>query len=298
VQNIQNALRFIRTSYSLALKTTRFKKIWFYLCLGSFLLLFLWVFPLALVVELIGLQPLGMLLIGMICILIIGSLLLWGEVTAIETCRSFAALIQADKNILGPKIQIGSFVSHWVDVVVLTLALPGLKLISAVNRIFTRDAGDLPDLAAAYTLTLPVISIEGLNLAGAVARVKQILADHLLRFRSDLVAVALIARLVQWGLIISGVVLGFWATGILGAPWMAGHWRSTLGVAVGLTVGGVPLLMGMFFSSFIRSAYHTALYQWVRNVEAARKTGDNSQASAPMILRQVLVHHSSSKKEK
>jgi hypothetical protein len=128
--------------------------------------------------------------------------------------------------------------------------------------------------------------------------VKQILTDHLLRFRPELVGVALIARLGQWGLIISGVVLGFWVTLILGDPWMAGLRRSTLNVAIGLTVGGVPLLMGMFFSSFIRSAYHTALYQWVRNVEAARQTGDTSQASAPMILQQVLVHHSSSKKER
>lgn len=297
MQSLQYAFRFIRASLSLAIENTRLLKPWLHLSLGSMALIIIWFFPLALVVGLIGLRPVSMILVGLICIFVFFSLLVWGEITALQTSQTFSKLIQGNDQFSVPESPGQVMASHWFDVFLYVLIFPGEKILHIVRYLFKKDTNNLPVWINVHYLIVPVISLEDLDLAQAVVRVRQIIRDNLLRFNADLVRVRLIARIVQWFLLVCGVYLGFVAAVNIANPATAGLWRRIFGLAVGLVLGGVPTIIGILFSTFTRACYYTSLYQWVRNVETARRTGNAGTASPPAILRQVLGKSSSSKKE-
>ncbi len=56
------------------------------------MILFIWFLPIGTVVGLIGLSPLGLILIGVFAVLALVSLMLWGDITSLLTSRTFATL--------------------------------------------------------------------------------------------------------------------------------------------------------------------------------------------------------------
>ncbi len=177
------------------------------------------------------------------------------------------------------------------------LSLPGLGVFYLVNRVFRDKNSDKLDWLDAAYLMLPVISLEDRRLVEATERIKQLVRDHLPRFHPDLFAIRPLARITQWFLVLGGAILGFWIGLILADPATSGGLSRLLAAALGVLLGAVLALLGIFFSSFNRACYYTTLYHYVLSVETARLSGDTGQGTPPVILSQVLRKTTLSKKD-
>ncbi len=285
MQSLKHAFRFIGASLRLAFKHSQLRKSWYYLGIGSLLLIILWFIPLALVVLLIGLTPLGLALIGALSVFLIFSLLIWGEITTLQLSPPAAILLQESS--LELSLPLKPIQTHWGDIALWMLSKPGFILLTAFRRLLRHEA-QTTSLYETRGLVPPVISLEDRKLAGAVERIEQILNDNLLRFRPALVQVHLIARIVQWMMLGGGMALGTFVAVSLANPTSTSPWQQILGMGVGLLPAWLLTLIGVLFSTFTRTCYQTSLYIWVRNVELARKKNDPDKAAPPEILRNVL----------
>lgn len=294
MQSLKYAFRFISASFSLAVNNPRLQRSWLYLGVGSLLVLIIWFLPLSLIVYSLGLQPVGMVLVGLICTFALISLLVLAKIFALYTCRTFVTN-GGDQEEHRAKLSL--LPEHWVDAALFALSLPGRQLRQAFQRIISHEKTDPSPWLDAYYLILPVICLEDLSLLQAVERVNQIMGDHLLRFRADLVRVRLVADVVQWVLMLGGITLGFIVSISLVDPTTAGNGPRVLGAGIGMFIAWLPAMIGLLFSTYTRTVYTTALYQWVRNVEAARQTQERGKAYPPEILRLVLGKYSSRNKE-
>lgn len=298
MQSLKSAFRFIDASFSLALENPHMQKPWLYLGLGALGILLIWFLPLALVVGLLGYRAIGLILIGLISILIIMSLLIWGEHIVLQTSQIFASITKGGEDQPKAESQKAAIFSHWFDVFIFALTLPGIQFIQLIRKIVNRDEESPPVWLDAHFLILPIIALEDMDLEQAEARVKQIVGNHLLRFRPGFIGVKLIAHLVQWLLIAAGVGLGYLVAVNIADPLEVDPWRRIMGAGIGMAWGGLLVVMGSSFSTYSRACYYSALYLWIRNVEAARAAGESVQSSPPKILREVLGMHLSSKKER
>ena len=288
MQSLKYAFRFIRVSFSTALKKAPLQKQWVYLVIGSLILLLLWFLPLALVVGLIGLRPIGMLLIGLSGILCLFSLYAWGNITRLPASQETAALFntQGDSDVEEP--QRKTPFEKWADIFLLTLVLSWLRLINLLRKPLKPEEEDPRLWMAAQPLLIPVMGVENRNIKQAMDRLSQMIKGNLLRFRPGLLKVDLVADLVKWLLSVIGILAGFTVAVMLTDPLTTDPWQRVLGLAAGVLIAWFLITPGILFSTFTKSMYHTALYQWVRNVETARETGDPSKAIPPVILRDVL----------
>lgn len=289
MQAIKNGFRFIGASLSLALKKIKLQEPWFALGLGGLVILFVWFLPIGSVVKWIGLTPLGLTLLGILAVLALADLILWGEITSLLTARTFAALDseEAAGNISNLKF-LGT---HGGAVVLLALTLPLLSLGSSLRGLFARPEAAPNERSRwleARTLALPITAIEGTPFPMTLDRLRQIVNENLMRFREDLIAVRLAAGLIESLLIAGGIILGF-AVGLkIANPATVGPWQRVLAAGIAMLIAWVPTIIGIMFSSFSRACYATALYQWVCNVAEARASDGAAKTQPPAILAQVL----------
>ena len=297
MQSLNFAFRFINACFSLALKHKRLRNPWLILWMGGVAILVLGMIPFVAVIILVGMTQLSVALIGLFSILLLFAVLAWGEVSASETCQAFFyTLNQAEE--IAPETEIpGPEFVRWKDVFMWFLIQPGLAVIRLFKKIFQGEKGNQEAWLTASYLTVPVIRIENLSQVEAVERVKQIFKDHLLRVHLDLVGVRPVAGMIQWLFILVGGVLGLWVGRIIADPVTGGVLSRMLGIALGILLAGVLALLGIFFSSFTRACYYTSLYQWVLNVESARRSGETSQGAPPAILSRVMGKPKPNKKE-
>ena len=299
MQPLKNAFKFIGVAFSLALKHPRLQEPWFFLGLGSLVILFIWFLPIALVTGLVGLTPLGLTLLGFLSCLGLSSLFLWGEVVALRTARVFASIgVDSDpaenaSNRFSP--------AHGWDLASLKLSLPLLQIGKAIRSRFKPTEAPAEDqkrwLEAPY-LALPVMAVEDRDLSGTLSRIGQIVQDNLLRFQVNLVGIHPVGWGVQLLLTTGGLALGFWVGLKVADPLTVDPWQRILAAGISMLVAWVPTFLGTLFSSTIRVCYDTALYQWVCNVEAARQGAEPSLAQPPAILGQVFSGSSKIKKER
>jgi hypothetical protein len=298
VQAIRNAFRFIKASLSLALKQVQLQEPWFALASGGLVILFVWFLPVGAVTWLIGLTPLGLSLIGLLALLALVSLLIWGEITALLTSRAFASTGSQPTEDRPTNLKFLG--AHAGTVLVLTLTLPLLSLGNWFRTLLAKPDAEPDEKShwlAARTLALPVVANEGTSLQATQERLQQIVQDNLLRFREDLIKVRLVAGVIETLLIVLGIALGFVVGLKIADPTVASPWQQVLAAGIAMLIAWLPTIIGIMFSTFTRSTYATALYQWVRNVAEARESGDTTKAQPPAILAQVLGMTSQSKKE-
>jgi hypothetical protein len=299
VQPLRHAFRFIGASFSLALKHIKLQEPWFTLGLGTLVLLFLWFLPIAAVTAWVGLTPWGLALIGMLSIFALSDLICWGEITALQTARVFVAVNNAEASPdSGPSLKF--LFAHTFDIITLVLTFPLILLVQGVKSLVTPDkisADEKTLWLPARTLIIPVIAIEDLSLKAALDRLRQIVKDNLLRFRVDLIRVRLVAAVVEIMLIALGVTLAFVVGLRIADPQTAGPWQRVLAAGIGMLIAWLPTLIGLIFSTYTRTSYATALYEWVQDVATAMKGGKTAKAQPPEILGQVLGTSSRKKKE-
>ena len=288
MQSLKYAFRFISASFCLSKNDKGQRRNWLSFLVGSVIIFAFWLLALVTVIYFIKLEPLNLILIGLIAFFLILSWLVWGKINALRTCAIFAKQIKEDEIAAEDISQTKKTKGHWGDACLLALSMPGLKIVAWFRRIFKKGANDKYLLLDAFHLLLPVIKLENLNLGQAVLRVKDMVQEKLLRFRSDLVRVRLLGAVVQWSLIILGLIISILINLRFADPITASLRRRLFFLGVGMAAGAVPATLGIFFNAFSQACFHTALYDWVRNIETARKTGAKDKASAPTILQQVF----------
>jgi hypothetical protein len=298
VQPIKHAFRFIGASFSLALKHTKLQEPWFTLGLGTLVLLFLWFLPIAAVAGLIGLGPWGLVLIGLLSFFAWVDLSCWGEIVSLQTARIFAAV---DSDMSLESVPTLKFLfAHTFDIVTLVLTLPVMLLAEDIKSLISPENAKTNEKniwLPAHTMAVPLIAIEDLSLKAALGRLRQIVKENLMRFRVNLIRVRLIAGIAEALMIAVGVFLAFLVGFKIADPQTAGPWQRILAAGIGMLIAWLPTLIGLTFSTYTRTCYATALYQWVQNVSSALQSGESTKAQPPAILGQVLGTARSSKKE-
>lgn len=301
MQNLRYGFRFISLSFKMAIEHESLQKPWMLLSVGSLGLLLFWFVPMALVLGLIGLTSLGLFFIGLISVLLLISLTIWAEITALGTCQIFNSVVVGPEEptevLTEVHEQPKGLSNRWDQIMILVLLQPALKIQSWLVQILSKKPTDNLDWLSSSGLMLPIIAIEEADLSGGVARIRQIIADRLLRFRPEFIRVNLIARAAQWVMVVLGVVAGILAGLTLSDPQTASAGRLILGSGVGMLIALIFVVAGLSFSTFIRACYHAALLIWVKNTEKARRTGDTKFAAPPTIIGQVLGVVSSGKED-
>lgn len=292
MQNLKYAFRFIKRSFQLAVDHEELQKPWMTLTLGSLALMLAAAVPLALVIGMIGLIPIGMIFIGLISTFLLFCLRIFGEITALSTSQICDKLIRVDGEGEAPEPFRVSFNRSGKDVLNYRLIYPILRLYYQIRGIFSKETVRVPSWLSSGGLVLPLLALDKLSLDEATQRVSDMAERNLLRLRSSFIPVDIAARFVEWVTMVAGIVLGFVVGIALVEPMLFGSWKMLLGGLVGLVIAGALTTVGIAFSTFTRACYHTSLYRWAENIAAAQKSGGAIQASPPKILGQVLGNDS------
>ena len=147
-------------------------------------------------------------------------------------------------------------------------------------------AGVLSTLWTVATyFVLPAMILEDLNLGKALKRATQIIKDNLLLVAVTEIGVGTVVGLIGFVLVLLAIALGgglFYLIGTL-ANWTTAGILA--GVAVGVLLAGVIIVVVTVLSSYVTTAYHTCLFLWARQVEQARAQGAvDASVAAPAPL--------------
>lgn len=141
----------------------------------------------------------------------------------------------------------------------------------------------------AALLVLPAMVIDDMNLKEGLARIVKITKENLLLIGISTVGVGWVTGLISFIFSLIGLVLAF----AIGAGIAALAGNSTVILVVGISIGVLIfftfVMVASLFSSYTRTAYHTCLYIWARDVETARAQGSSMQVTAPAPLAAALA---------
>ncbi len=139
----------------------------------------------------------------------------------------------------------------------------------------------------AALLILPAMVIDDLNLKKGMERVWNITKSNLLLIGISTVGVKWVTGLIGFILGVIGAVIGFAIGG--GAAYASGDPTViAIGIGVGVLIFFFFVVVASVISSYTSTAYHTCLYIWARDVEAAKEKGKTGQVAAPAPLAAVL----------
>lgn len=161
---------------------------------------------------------------------------------------------------------------------------------SGVGAAIARAGAGLLDTlwTEAALLVLPAMVIDDLNLKKGLERIWSITKQNLLLIGISTVGVRWVNGLIGFVLGLIGAVIGFAVGG--GVTYVSGGDAalSIVGIAFGVLVFFLFVVVASVISSYTSTAYHTCLYIWARDVEVAREKGSAAQVTAPAPLAAVL----------
>ena len=138
-------------------------------------------------------------------------------------------------------------------------------------------------------LVLPAMVIDDLNLKEGMQRVWNITKENLLLVGISTVGVRAVTGLISFVFGAIGFGIAFAVGG--GLAYISGGNAaiSITGVVIGALIFFAFVMVASVFSSYTNTAYHTCLYIWARQVEAARERGSSVQVKAPAPLAAALA---------
>jgi hypothetical protein len=159
---------------------------------------------------------------------------------------------------------------------------------SVVASLARASAGLIETLwTEAALLILPAMVIDDLNLKKGLERIWSITKNNLLLIGISTVGVRMVTGLIGFllGLIGAGIgiVIGVGAASASSDPVII-----AVGIGIGVFIFFLFVIVASVISSYTSTAYHTCLYIWARDVEAAKEKGSAAQVSAPAPLAAVL----------
>ncbi len=286
MQHLQYAIRFNLISFSRAFNNKSLLKSLITMCLGCLVILLIWLLPIMLLVGLVGLTPFGMFSLGLCCFLAVVFINAWCEISTnfvyLNGVNDSEPEQQAKDNHKNKNMSLLNRFTVW------HFAQPGLFLLQLFQKLLHRTSQKSQTLWEQRYLMMPLISLEEIDLMTAADRVHQITAENLIRIKPEVVGVRLMACLSQVLITIFGIGIGYAVSFLIARSFEAEWGRLILSAATGMIVGGGLISLGCVLSSFTKSFYYLALYQWVRNVELARELGAPEIASPPEHLKRVL----------
>lgn len=137
----------------------------------------------------------------------------------------------------------------------------------------------------AALLILPAMVIDDLNLKKGLERIWNITKSNLLLIGISTVGVKWVTGLIGFVLVVIGAVLGFAVGGGLAYATGGDTTLTFIGIALGLMIFFLFIMVSSVISSYTATAYHTCLYIWAREVEEAKEKGksfDKIAAPAPL----------------
>ena len=142
----------------------------------------------------------------------------------------------------------------------------------------------------AAALILPAMIIDNLNLKDSAIRIGNIVKENLLLIGITTVGVGWVTGFIS--IIVGGITLVIAIA--IGAGLSFASGGSTAITVVGIVTGALifftVVMLLSIFSSYTKTAYHTCLYIWTRDVEKATEEGRvASQVQAPAPLAAVLA---------
>ena len=141
----------------------------------------------------------------------------------------------------------------------------------------------------AALLVLPAMVIDDLNLKDGLVKIVKITKENLLLIGISTVGVGWVTGLIGFVFTIIGLVLAL----AIGGAIVAVAGSSTAILVIGITIGALIfftfVMVSSLFSSYTRTAYHTCLYIWAREVEHAKAEGSTVQVFAPAPLAAALA---------
>jgi hypothetical protein len=141
----------------------------------------------------------------------------------------------------------------------------------------------------AALLVLPAMVIDDLNLKKGLERIWQITKNNLLLIGISTVGVRWATGLIGFVLAMIGAGIGLAVGG--GLAYLGGGETTLLfiGIALGLMIFFLFIMVSSVISSYTSTAYHTCLYIWAREVEEAKEKGTSiERIAAPAPLAAVL----------
>jgi hypothetical protein len=260
-------------------------------------------------------SPAGMALTGfLLCAMLFGQLAAGAIFSALTATQAYAHLIHEPP---GPTGQLASLRKTWLDLLLFSLASPGLwaasrfKLLSSHLPASTPPRPDgqaeLEEVVAetplrqsakpvafdttwvnASYLVIPIMGIEGLKLKESLSRAAQFIQSHALRLSANLIGVRPLSWLVGGLLSLIGIASG----------WSLYHFtiqhshgialRSALFASLSLFTFDLFFLAAIVFGAYINTVYATCLYLWSCTAEKARLENLTEPASVPMLLAAAL----------
>jgi hypothetical protein len=272
----------------MAQKHEALQKPWMYLSLGGILLTLLWLLPMGVLIRWLGSWPWAWVLVGLLILFYWVSLWVWGEITAVHTAQIFAAVISKDGSISADEPALAVLKAHGVDLLVYVLSLPGLTLVIVWQELFAGQAQSSSAWKKAHPLIPPIVALKDLHLKPAIEEVKTTIDENLLRFQPGYLPVAWVARGGAWIAILLGLLAGWLIAVRVANPLFTASWRSWIAVGIGLAAAGTLSLVGIAFSTYFRTCYHTALYAWALDLRAARDLPGEPGVAPPAILAQAM----------
>lgn len=141
----------------------------------------------------------------------------------------------------------------------------------------------------AALLILPAMVIDDLNLKKGMERIWNITKSNFLLIGISAVGVKWATGLIGFILVLIGAAVGAAVGG--GAIFLTGGETTVtfIGIALGLMIFFLFIMVSSVISSYTATAYHTCLYIWAREVEEAKEKGRSAeQVAAPAPLAAVL----------
>jgi len=141
----------------------------------------------------------------------------------------------------------------------------------------------------AALLILPAMVIDDLSLKKGGERVWEITKQNFLLIGVSTVGVGAVTGLIGFVMTIIGLVLGFAIGGGLGYVSGGDTLTTGIGIGLGLLVFFFFVIIASAITTYPKTAYHTCLYIWARDVETAKEKGKSMEkVAAPAPLAAVL----------
>lgn len=248
--------------------------------------------PIGVALAFLGTGFWGMALIGGLCALLIYALVIWSEISSLSTAIQFDA--HQTGKVLESKRDKTLRRRGWGEVIQFNLAYPSLLPVvwlrkqSKVKKLKTPEEDGRKLWLDGLYLMKPLISIEGLKLKDAVTRIKDLVAKKLLRFNPELVKVKQIGGWITLISLMAGITLGVFTGLSMVGEGIATVAEKLLGAGVGLIISSLIASIGIGINVTLQTIYHTAIYRWMVNVDAAKGKSASAQTEPPKILSDVL----------
>ena len=296
MQNFSRGWAFLKQAWQMVLADKDLIKPSIITLFVGFIVSIIFIFPMAAAGFLLGGDA---FVLGRIILFVMGTLLVFSQFSITYLFSSmtiyliYGYLAEGD----GRMDKAWDVVKRdWLDILSLSAASTFVNIIKGMIKGKGKSGGrnllaGLLDTAwtEAAFLILPAMVIEDINLKDGLKRAGAIIKNNLLLVGISTVGVKAVTSLIGFLLGGTGIALGF---GIgLGIVSVAGP-ASTFGwisaISLGVIVASIFIMVATVATSYTSTAYHTCLYLWARDVEAAQVSGSTATIAPPAPLANVL----------